>query len=106
MTLDSIIIYLYYRTITFRLLDQLKEAISVSALNPYEKHVNVLLNSSALCREVGGIVCILCKSGMYVCMYVCMCVYACMYVCMYACMYVCRDVCMYVCMYVCMHVCM
>ena len=58
---------------SFRLLDQLKEALSVSAQNPYEKHVNVLLNSSALCREVGGIICILCKSGMYVCMYMYVC---------------------------------
>ena len=45
------------------MLEQLKDAISFSALNPHDKHVDVLLKSSALCREMSAITAILCKSG-------------------------------------------
>ena len=44
-------------------MDQLKEAVAFSAINPHDKHVDVLLRSSALCREMGGVTIILCKSG-------------------------------------------
>jgi hypothetical protein len=47
----------------FRLLDQLHEAVINNQNTPYEKHVDVLLKSSAICRQMAGIVCILCKSG-------------------------------------------
>ncbi len=47
----------------FRLLDQLHEAVIVSTSNPYDKHVDVLLRSSAIGRQIGGTVAILCKSG-------------------------------------------
>ncbi len=46
-----------------RMMDQLKDAIGASALNPHDKHVDVLLKSSAICREMGGPTIILCKSG-------------------------------------------
>ena len=45
------------------MMEQLKEAIAFSAMNPHDKHVDVLLRSSALCREMGGVTIILCKSG-------------------------------------------
>jgi hypothetical protein len=45
------------------MLDQLKDAISFSALNPHDKHVDVLLKSSAICREMASNTIILCKSG-------------------------------------------
>jgi hypothetical protein len=45
------------------MLDQLKDAISISALNPHDKHVDVLLKSSAICREMASNTIILCKSG-------------------------------------------
>ena len=44
-------------------MEQLKEAVALSAMNPHDKHVDVLLRSSALCREMGGVTIILCKSG-------------------------------------------
>lgn len=47
-----------------RLWDQLQDAVSFAASDPYDKHVDVLMKSSALCRTMGGIVSILCKSGM------------------------------------------
>lgn len=47
----------------YRMMDQLKEAIAFSALNPHDKHVDVLLKSSAICREMGAVTAILCKSG-------------------------------------------
>jgi hypothetical protein len=47
------------------MLDQLKEAVAFSALNPHDKHVDVLLKSSAICREMGAVTAILCKSGTY-----------------------------------------
>ena len=47
------------------MLDQAKEANAVSSASPYDKHVDVLLKTSALCREMAGIVTILCKSGVY-----------------------------------------
>ncbi len=46
-----------------RLLDQLHESIIVSATNPYDKHVDVLLRSSAIARQICGTVATLCKSG-------------------------------------------
>jgi hypothetical protein len=46
-----------------RLLDQLIEALNLSQQTPYEKHVDVLLKSSALCRQMSGNISILCKSG-------------------------------------------
>eukprot|EP00981_Chlorochromonas_danica_P003688 scaffold681_cov173-Ochromonas_danica.AAC.51 len=46
-----------------RLLDQLKEAIQISQQNPYEKHVDVLLKSSSICRQMVGCISVLCKSG-------------------------------------------
>lgn len=46
-----------------RLRDLLQESISIAATNPYEKHVDILMRSSALARQIGGIACILCKSG-------------------------------------------
>jgi hypothetical protein len=46
-------------------LDHLHEAVTASQSNPYEKHVDVLLKSSAICRQIAGIVCILCKSGKF-----------------------------------------
>eukprot|EP01038_Epipyxis_sp_PR26KG_P012151 gene12151-16271_t len=45
-----------------KLMDQLAEAVSSSSSTPFDKHVSVLLRSSALCREIQGIVGILCKS--------------------------------------------
>lgn len=45
------------------MLDQVHEAIAASTTTPHEKHVDVLLKTSALCREIGGTVAILCKSG-------------------------------------------
>lgn len=45
------------------MLDQLKDAVAQCATNPHDKHVDVLLRSSALCREIGAITNILCKSG-------------------------------------------
>lgn len=41
------------------------EAVAWSALNPHDKHVDVLLRSSALCREIGAITNIVCDSGEY-----------------------------------------
>lgn len=46
-----------------RLLDQLKEAVQISQQNPYEKHVDVLLKSSSICRQMVGCIAVLCKSG-------------------------------------------
>lgn len=46
-----------------RLLDQLVEAVTASQQTPHEKHVDVLLKSSALCRQMAGNISILCKSG-------------------------------------------
>ena len=46
-----------------RLLDQLRHAIAQSLTSPFEKHVHVLLKASALLREMGGAIGILCKSG-------------------------------------------
>lgn len=46
------------------LLDQLEEAVRHSQDTPHEKHVDILLRSSAICRQIGGITSILCKSGM------------------------------------------
>ena len=46
-----------------RMLDQVHEAIAASTATPYDKHVDVLLKTSALCREIGGTIGILCKSG-------------------------------------------
>ncbi len=40
-----------------------RDAIKASTASPYEKHVAVLINASALCRELGGTIAILCKSG-------------------------------------------
>ena len=48
---------------TNRLMDQVKEAIAVSSINPHDKHVDVLLKASALCREITAVTSILCKSG-------------------------------------------
>lgn len=45
------------------MLDQIHEAVAASTATPHEKHVGVLLKTSALCREIGGTVGILCKSG-------------------------------------------
>jgi hypothetical protein len=42
---------------------EVRQAIDDSVLSPYEKNVNVLLKTSALCREMGGTVGNLCKSG-------------------------------------------
>jgi hypothetical protein len=46
-----------------RLLTQVEESIQHSMDTPYEKHVDVLLRTSSLCRAMGGPVGILCKSG-------------------------------------------
>jgi hypothetical protein len=46
-----------------RLLTQVEESIQHSMETPYEKHVDVLLRTSSLCRAMGGPVGILCKSG-------------------------------------------
>lgn len=46
-----------------RLLDQLEEVTVTLTDNPYEKHVDLLLKSSAICRQISGMACILCKSG-------------------------------------------
>jgi len=46
-----------------RMMDQVHEAIANSTAVPHEKHVDVLLKTSALCREMSGIIAILCKSG-------------------------------------------
>jgi len=46
-----------------RLMDEVKSSIAQAAINPHEKNVNVLLKTSALCRQMGAIVSILCKSG-------------------------------------------
>ena len=48
---------------TDRMLVEAREAIARSAASPYEKNVNVLLATSKIAREIGGVVCILCKSG-------------------------------------------
>ena len=46
-----------------RLLVDAREAIDRAASSPYEKNVNVLFTTAKMAREMGGIVCILCKSG-------------------------------------------
>jgi hypothetical protein len=46
-----------------RLMAALEKCLSSSTRNPTEKNVGVLLNSSSLCRLVGGSLGILCKSG-------------------------------------------
>ena len=45
------------------MLDQVHDAIAASTATPHDKHVDVLLKTSALCREISGLVGILCKSG-------------------------------------------
>jgi len=59
-------------------MDQLKEAVALSAINPHDKHVDVLLRSSALCREMGGVTIILCKSGEWLFAVFCCVVYLCL----------------------------
>jgi hypothetical protein len=44
-------------------MDQLEDALVISTENPYEKHVDILMKTSALCRQMSGLVSILCKSG-------------------------------------------
>ena len=46
-----------------RAMKALREAIQQNAASPFEKHVDVLLTSSSLCRTIGGVIGILCKSG-------------------------------------------
>jgi hypothetical protein len=53
-----------------RLMNEAATAIHNAALSPSEKHVHILLKTSALSRHLGGSVGILCKSG--TCMRVCM----------------------------------
>eukprot|EP00599_Poterioochromonas_sp_BG-1_P008165 CAMPEP_0173134596 /NCGR_PEP_ID=MMETSP1105-20130129/1387_1 /TAXON_ID=2985 /ORGANISM="Ochromonas sp., Strain BG-1" /LENGTH=1267 /DNA_ID=CAMNT_0014046427 /DNA_START=161 /DNA_END=3965 /DNA_ORIENTATION=- len=59
------VIQLKIKVLSFsdRLLDQLQEAVVVAQSNPYDKHVDILLKSSSLIRQMAGVVCILCKSG-------------------------------------------
>ena len=40
-----------------------RDAIEKAATRPFEKNVNVLLKTGKLCREIAGVICILCKSG-------------------------------------------
>ncbi len=57
---------MFFRSYDFcflSLLDQLQEAVVVAQSNPYDKHVDILLKSSSLIRQMAGVVCILCKSG-------------------------------------------
>jgi hypothetical protein len=56
-----------------RLMNEAATAIHNAALSPSEKHVHILLKTSALSRHLGGSVGILCKSGTCVCL----CVYIC-----------------------------
>lgn len=46
-----------------RLLADVEEALKIAEKSPGDKHVHVLMKFSALCREMGGIIGILCKSG-------------------------------------------
>ncbi len=46
-----------------RLMGQARDAVALNAHTPYEKHMDVLLKTSAMCRLMGGTVGILCKSG-------------------------------------------
>ena len=40
-----------------------RDAIEKAATRPFEKNVNVLIKTGKLCREIAGVICILCKSG-------------------------------------------
>jgi inositol polyphosphate-4-phosphatase len=46
-----------------RLLSDVEEALRIAEKSPGDKHVHVLMKFSALCREMGGVMGILCKSG-------------------------------------------
>eukprot|EP01035_Chromulina_nebulosa_P020470 gene20470-26560_t len=46
-----------------RLFEETCSALSNAAKSPYEKHVDIFMKSSALCRKIGGVIGILCKSG-------------------------------------------
>lgn len=43
--------------------DEAKDAVKRQAESPYEKHVDVILKTSAFCRKLAGTTAILCKSG-------------------------------------------
>jgi hypothetical protein len=44
-------------------MEEASVAVQVAAQTPSEKHVHLLLRTSAVCRDVGGTIGILCKSG-------------------------------------------
>ena len=55
-----------YYLLCYRMHEEAVESVERAATVPNDKHVHVLLRLSALCRKMGGIIGILCKSGTFV----------------------------------------
>ena len=47
------------------MMQEAAQAIESNTESPNDKHVHVSLKTSALCREMGGTVGVLCKSGSF-----------------------------------------